>query len=173
MVDPRSSTAKHWHECRGHVDRLASEVPEASSHEDPGMPSVLCKASGGCVIAVRMLSPPASRVQAIEVVAASLLCHSVEDRLLRGEALVMKVVVHVNALVNLHNVNELVSAPLVGNPGDPVTTLRARSLVIWCAHRQRAGAPKRIGRQAGIVPHHIRVEIAHECLALTFSTGIP
>ena len=41
------------HECRRQFDRLASEIPEASSHEDPGMPRILCKASGAWVIVVR------------------------------------------------------------------------------------------------------------------------
>ena len=72
-----------------------------------------------------MLSPPGDCVQAVEVIAASLLRRSVKDGLLYGESFVFEVVAHVNALVDLPNVNELVCTLLVGQARDPVTSLGA------------------------------------------------
>ena len=45
--------------------------------------------------------------------------------LLFGESFVFEVVAHVNALVDLPNVNELVSTLLVGHADDPVMSLGA------------------------------------------------
>ena len=72
-----------------------------------------------------MLSPPGDCVQAVEVIAASLLRRSVKDGLLYGESFAFEVVAHVNALVDLPNVNELVSTLLVGHAREPVTSLGA------------------------------------------------
>jgi hypothetical protein len=72
-----------------------------------------------------MLSPAATSVEAIEVVSASLLRRSVQDRSFRNEPFVAKVVVHVNALIDFHDIDKLISAPLVRNSGDPVSPLGA------------------------------------------------